>query len=132
VGASLAQPLLDGGAIQGRIDLQRGRWQEVDALYRQRVLTAFKDVEDALSAVAQTARLVDTQRTVVQASQQAYDIAQARLFTGTIDILTVLTTQTTLFQSQDLLLQDQLAQLQAAVQLFLALGGGWSVDEQGG
>ncbi len=132
MGASLAQPLLDGGAIQGRIDLQRGRWQEVDALYRQRVLTAFKDVEDALSAVAQTARLVDTQRTVVQASQQAYDIAQARLFTGTIDILTVLTTQTTLFQSQDLLLQDQLAQLQAAVQLFLALGGGWSVDEQGG
>jgi NodT family efflux transporter outer membrane factor (OMF) lipoprotein len=132
VGASLAQPLLDGGAIQGRIDLQRGRWQEVDALYRQRVLTAFKDVEDALSAVAQNARLVDTQRTVVQASQQAYDIAQARLFTGTIDILTVLTTQTTLFQSQDLLLQDQLAQLQAGVQLFLALGGGWSVDEQGG
>ena len=129
LGGALSQPLLDGGAIDGRIDLQRARWQEYELLYRQRVLSAFKEVEDALVEVVQNARQVETQTAVVQTSQRAYEIAQARLFTGTIDILTVLNTQTALFQSQDLLLQDQLAQIQSAVQLFLALGGGWSADK---
>lgn len=129
VSGALAQPLIDGGAIAGRIDLQRARWQEYELLYRQRVLSAFKEVEDALAGVAQTSRQVDTQRAVVNTNQHAYEIAQARLFTGTIDILTVLNTQTALFQAEDLLLQDQLEQIQAVVQLFLALGGGWTVDD---
>ena len=45
---------------------------------------------------------------------------------GTIDIVTLSTTQTTLFQNLDLVSQTQLARFQALVSLYQALGGGWS------
>ena len=81
-----------------------------------------------MSGLDQTSRQVDAQQALVSADQKAYDIAQARLYTGTIDILTVLSTQNALFQAQDVLAQDRLAQIQSSINLFLALGGGWRRD----
>ena len=52
-------------------------------------------------------------------------IYQAQYQAGTIDLLTVLTTETTLFQAEDMLVQVRLAHAQALVGLFQALGGGW-------
>ncbi len=50
---------------------------------------------------------------------------------GTIDLVTVLNTQQTLFQSQDNLSQVRLARLQAVVALYQALGGGWPARRDG-
>ena len=63
----------------------------------------------------------------VETAQRAYDIAEAQMTGGTIDIVTLLNTQRTLFQAQDLLVQVKLAHAQAVVGLFRALGGGWQV-----
>jgi outer membrane protein TolC len=52
-------------------------------------------------------------------------LSEKQLQAGTIDIVTLLNTELTLFQAQDALWQDQLAWLQAYVSLFQALGGGW-------
>jgi outer membrane protein TolC len=61
----------------------------------------------------------------VATAQRAYDFARAQMKAGTITILTVLNTETSLFSAQDALVQAKSARLQALVNLFGALGGGW-------
>ncbi len=125
VGASLTQPIFEGGVLEGGIELQRARWDELKQDYAKAVVSAFEDVESALAAVEMTAQQEDAQRIAVETAQRAYDIAQAQLFGGTIDIVTVLNTERTLFQAEDSYLQIKLAHAQAVVGLFRALGGGW-------
>lgn len=62
---------------------------------------------------------------VVEASQRAYTITEARLKEGTIDIVTVLQTEQTLFNAQDALAVVRLERFQALASLAQALGGGW-------
>jgi multidrug efflux system outer membrane protein len=123
--AGVLQPVLEGGRIQGNFDLQKGRQDEFLQGYRRSIVNGFADVERALIAVQQTARRVQLQRDVVTSSRRAFEISETRLREGTIDLITVLTTQTALFQAQDLLAQAQLDRLTAVVSLFQALGGGW-------
>jgi outer membrane protein TolC len=77
------------------------------------------------------ARREQAEHAAVATARKAYEISQAQLFNGTIDILTVLNTQRSLFQSEDLLAQARLAHAQAVVSLFKALGGGWQRAEEG-
>ncbi len=124
--AALSQPLFDGFLREGQLDLQRGRQLEALQTYRKTVLSAFGDVEIALIAVQQTAERERLQRAAVTSARQAFDISETRLREGTVDLVTVLQTQQTLFQAEDVLAQARLAHLQAMVSLFQALGGGWS------
>jgi multidrug efflux system outer membrane protein len=123
--AGLLQPVLEGGRIQGNFDFQKGRQDELLQLYRKAIVNGFADVERALIAVQQTTRRERLQRNVVTSSRRAFEIAETRLREGTVDLITVLTTQTTLFQAQDALALAQLDRLTAVVSLFQALGGGW-------
>jgi NodT family efflux transporter outer membrane factor (OMF) lipoprotein len=123
--AGLTQPIFEGGRLLGNIDLQKGRQDELLQIYRKAVISAFSDVETALSAVRTSTRQEQLQREVVTASQRAFDISEQRLREGTIDLVTVLQTQQTLFTAQDALVQARLARMQAIVSLYQALGGGW-------
>lgn len=123
--AGLTQPILDGARLQGLLDQQRGRQDEALQIYRKAVVNGFADVDRALIAVQQTARRESLQREVVASSRRAFEIAETRLREGTVDLITVLNTQQTLFQAQDTLAQAKLERLQAVVSLFQALGGGW-------
>ena len=123
--AGLTQPIFDGALLQGQFDLQKGKQDELLQNYRKAVVNAFTDVEKALIAVQQTAEQERLQREVVRSSRQAFTIAEQRLREGTVDLVTVLQTQQTLFQALDNLAQVRLARLQAVVSLFQALGGGW-------
>jgi outer membrane protein TolC len=111
--------------LQGQFDLQKGKQDELLQNYRRAVINAFTDVEKALIAVQQTAQQERLQREVVRSSRRAFEIAETRLRQGTVDLVTVLQTQQTLFQALDNLAQVRLARLQAVVGLFQALGGGW-------
>jgi outer membrane protein, multidrug efflux system len=124
--ASLTQPLFDGGRLFGQLDLAEAQRQEALATYRGAVLGAFRDVEQALIALQQQTTRERLQADVVRSARVAFTIAETRLREGTTDIVTVLNTQQTLFQSQDTLVQVRLARLLAAVALYQALGGGWA------
>jgi len=128
VAASLTQPIFDGGRLQGDYDLQRGRQEELLQLYRKAIIQSFADVENALVAVQQGARRERLQREVVSASRRAFEISESRLREGTIDLVTLLNTQQTLFQAEDAAAQARLAHLQAIVSLYQALGGSWIAD----
>jgi outer membrane protein TolC len=123
--AGLTQPVFDGLRLQGQLDLQRGRQDELLQLYRRAVVSAFGDVERALVDIRFTGERERLQRQVVASSRRAFEISETRLREGAVDLVTVLSTQQTLFQAQDALYQARLARLQAVVSLFQALGGGW-------
>ena len=124
--ASLAQPIFHGGELLGNLDLQKGKQDELLQTYRKAVISGFADVENALDAIRRTAERERLQREVVTSSRRAFDISEQRLREGTVDLVTVLQTQQTLFQAEDALAQARLAHVQAIVSLYQALGGGWS------
>ncbi len=123
--ASVTQPIFAGGALEAGIELEQARYDELVQTYQKAVISAFGDVENALVAVEMNGQQEAAQQIAVETAQRAYDIAQAQMFGGTIDIVTLLNTQRTLFQAQDSLVQVKLAHAQAVVGLFRALGGGW-------
>jgi NodT family efflux transporter outer membrane factor (OMF) lipoprotein len=121
----LTQPIFDGGAIQANFDLTKAQQDELLQTYRKTVVSAFADVDNALVSIKQTAARLRLQRIVVTSSRRAFELSERQLTAGTIDIVTLLNTQLTLFQAEDVLLQAQLAWLQSYVSLYQALGGGW-------
>jgi NodT family efflux transporter outer membrane factor (OMF) lipoprotein len=123
--AGLTQPIFEAGRLTGNLNLQKGRQDELLQNYRKAAISAFSDVETALEAVRQTARRERLQREAVASSRRAFDISEQRFREGTIDLVTVLQTQQTLYQAQDVLVQARLAHFQAIVSLYQALGGGW-------
>ncbi len=126
IGSNLAQPLFDGFSLQGQYELEKGRYAEAAAFYRQRILAALADTESALIATKETAKSVKIGEEAVAMSKIALDAAQAQLLEGTIDVITLSTVQTTYFQYDFNLIFARLAHFQAAVSLYQALGGGWS------
>ncbi len=123
--ASLTQPIFDGYNLQGQLDLKRAQQDELLQSYRKSIISAFADVENALIAIKQTSEHERLQALAVASSRKAYQITEERLREGTIDIVTLLNTQQTLFQTQDLLIQIRLQRYQAIISLFQALGGGF-------
>lgn len=125
VSAGLTQPIFHGGALRGELSYREARYAELLTSYHKTVLTALANVESALVAVRQTAEQRQRQRDAVSKAQRAYEYAQAQMSAGTVNILTVLNTENALFSAQDTLVQVEYSYLQALVDLFTALGGGW-------
>ena len=93
--------------------------------YRRAIVQALADVEDALVALRESTTQEALRAEAAARATRAYNIAEAQLRAGTIDLITLLNTQQTLFSARNTLAQARLARLQAAVGLFRALGGGW-------
>jgi multidrug efflux system outer membrane protein len=125
IATSVAQPLLDGFRLEGLLEFAKGRQYELVKAYCQSILIAFGDVEIALIAIADNAERERLQQVVVSTSRQAFQIAETRLREGTVDLVTVLQTQQTLFTAEDVLVQVRALRLQAVLSLFQALGGSW-------
>jgi outer membrane protein, multidrug efflux system len=125
IGGSVTQPLFQGGALLGQYQYSKARYAELMADYHKTVITAFGNVEDSLIAVRASADQLARQQNAVDKARRAYEFAQAQFHAGIVNILTVLNTETALFTAQDALAQVKLTHLEALVNLFNALGGGW-------
>ena len=123
---SATQTIFDNGAKQAQVAYDQARADELLADYRKTVVQAFTDVDNAISAYRLTTEQEGLERQAVATAQRAADIARAQVLAGTIDIVTALQAQTTLFNDLDLLAQVRLARFQALLSLYKALGGGWS------
>jgi NodT family efflux transporter outer membrane factor (OMF) lipoprotein len=123
--ASLTQPLFDGGVLLGQFELQKGQQAQFLQAYRKSVLSAFSNVEQALIAVEQTTKQERIQENVVRASRRAFMLSEQQMNSGTVNMVTLLQVEQTLFTAEDQLAVVQLARLLAVVGLFQALGGGW-------
>ena len=125
ISGGLTQQIFQGGALVGNYRLTQARYAELLADYHKSVIAAFGNVQDALVAAQQTAEQLRRERVAVEKARRAYELTELQLHAGTVNVLTVLNTQTVLFTAEDTLVQVHFAHLQALVQLFNALGGGW-------
>ena len=123
--AGLTQPIFHGGALRGQVSFSEARYTELLTTYHKTVLTAFSNVENALVAARQTAEQQERQRDAVAKARRAFEFAQAQMSAGTVNVLTVLNTENALFSAQDVLVQVEYSHLQALIDLYTALGGGW-------
>ncbi|ATE61074.1 efflux transporter outer membrane subunit [Thauera sinica] len=127
--AALVQTLFDGGRLRAQADIARSRQRELVEGYRGAILTALKEVEDALANTERDANQETAQREIVAEAQRALRLAELRYREGADDLLSVLDAQRTLFGAQDQLAQLRLARLVDSVDLYRALGGGWQADD---
>jgi outer membrane protein, multidrug efflux system len=122
---SISVPLFDGGAARAQVRAQEAALEQVRVAYQAVVLTALKDVEDALVALqGDRERLVRLQRAAVAAGNAAL-LAQQRYSSGLIDFQTVLQTQRALLTAQDSVASTTATISTDHVRLYKALGGGW-------
>jgi outer membrane protein TolC len=127
--STLTQTIFDNGQKSGTLGEAKGRFRELAADYVKSVLQALSDVETALTQQKYDAEQEALETEAVRTAQRSADIAGAQLQAGTVDIITVLNTQTTLFGDQDTLAQVRVSRFLALVALYKALGGGWTIPE---
>ena len=126
--ASVSAPLFDGGAGKAQVRVQEAALEQARLNYQATVLSALKDVEDALVALhGNTERLARLQAASTAATQ-AELLARQRYQSGLIDFRTVLDTQRSLLSTQDSVASTQATLSADHVRLYKALGGGWAPD----
>jgi NodT family efflux transporter outer membrane factor (OMF) lipoprotein len=124
--AGLTQPLFDGFLLESLLKQAKGVQLQNLQAYRKAVLSAFADVEKALVALAQSTLQERLQAEAVANSRKAFEVSETQLRAGTVNLITVLQTQQTLFTAENNLTLVRLTKLLAASSLFQALGGGWA------
>jgi NodT family efflux transporter outer membrane factor (OMF) lipoprotein len=124
--ASIGQTLFDRGLRAAQREAQQAAFEAALEGYRASVLGALRDVEDALAVVAAARERVAALQAAEQATRDAALLANNRYASGLIDFQTVLDTQRTLLNVQDNVATARTELATGHVQLYKALGGGWS------
>jgi len=125
VAGTLAATLFDGGRMRSRISAQEAVQEQALAAYEKTVLSALEDVENALAAYAAGRDSETARRAAAEAARTAALLARQLYQSGLIDFQKVLDTERTRLSAEDALATAQADILNAVVQLYKALGGGW-------
>lgn len=126
--AGISVPLLDGGAARAQVEAQDAALEQARVAYEAVVLTALKEVEDALVAMQNDRERLQRLQAAATAAANAELLARQRYASGLIDFRTVLDTQRTLLSTQDAVQTTQTSLGADHVRLYKALGGGWTPD----
>jgi NodT family efflux transporter outer membrane factor (OMF) lipoprotein len=125
LGASAAQTVFSGGARPAAVAAARATYDQFVATYRQTVLTAFQQVEDALSNLRILQAQAAAEAIAVESTRRAVEVELNLYRAGTVAYTSVITEQTLLLSNQQAALSIQQSRLVASVALIEALGGGW-------
>ncbi len=126
--AGVTMPLFDGGAGNAQLRAQQAAFEQAQLAYQAAVLTALKDVEDALVALRGNRERVARLEQAAQASSNAAQLARQRFSSGLIDFQVVLDTQRSQLSTQDSVAGARADLSADHVRLYKALGGGWVPD----
>src|SRR5215467_598401 len=124
-GSTLAQPIFTGGRLRSNVRLAEAQQQEAVLFYQETIQVAFRDVSDALVAYRKTQEFREQQQLLVNSAQDAARLSHMRYSGGVASYLEVLTNETNYFCAELNLVQAQLNELLALVELYRGLGGGW-------
>jgi NodT family efflux transporter outer membrane factor (OMF) lipoprotein len=125
IGPSVNETIFDAGLRRATVNQFIATYNADVASYRQTVLTAFQQVEDALATVRILSQQIKQQQGAEQSAQQFVKLETARYETGVDPYIDVVTAQTTLLADQQTLTTLRVQRMTASVQLIEALGGGW-------
>jgi len=122
---AVSAPIFQGGRLRAAVEGQRASTDAALANYRQVVLTALEEVENALSALSTSERREREILVAETASRNAVLYARSQYRAGLIDFQTLLDSERSLLSSQDSRATARADRATATVQLYKALGGGW-------
>jgi NodT family efflux transporter outer membrane factor (OMF) lipoprotein len=128
-GASASEVVYDAGRRKAQVDFALAQREQTTALYRQQVLSAFRDVEDQLSAL----RVLQDESVVtgraVQSARRSTELSTMRYKRGLATYLEVLTNQTIELANERTAASLTTERIVASAQLQIALGGGWNTAQ---
>jgi outer membrane protein, multidrug efflux system len=122
---SISQPIFEGGRLKSGVRLAEAQHEQLLLTYQQTIQGAFRDVSDALVAYRKYREFRIQQQLLVESARDAARLSELRFKAGSTDYLEVLTNETNAFSAELTLAQAQGSELNALVQLYQALGGGW-------
>jgi NodT family efflux transporter outer membrane factor (OMF) lipoprotein len=128
-GPSVSETLFDAGRRKAQVDYALAQRAQATALYRQQVLSAFRDVEDQLAALRVLEQEAAVQQRAVDAAKRSTELSQLRYKHGIATYLEVLTNQTTELNDERLAASLVARRIVASAQLQMALGGGWNTSQ---
>lgn len=127
--ANLSAPLFNGGRLRAQHEVTLANREALLADYRKAVIDAVADVEHAFNAIAGVDAQIAAQTDELAYTRRAFELAEARYRAGAETLLTLLTNQNALFAAEYAAIALRSQRLQASVDLYRALGGGWSRDQ---
>lgn len=125
VAAQLLAPIFHGGALQGQEEFATAQQVEIAQNYRAAVLTSLQEVNDALTATKTSKVRQDALHEAMVQAQKAYELSRGLYEAGSADYQTMLDAERTLIDAEDAYASVRLEVLEAAINLYKALGGGW-------
>lgn len=131
IGPSLYLPIFQGGRNRANLERSRAAYEESVAVFRQRVLVAFREVQDALTATRWLAEQAAAQDRAVASARRAAQLAQTRYDAGYVSYLEVIDAQRTALAAERAGTQLSAQRLNTGVALVKALGGGWHAPAAG-
>jgi NodT family efflux transporter outer membrane factor (OMF) lipoprotein len=128
-GVSAGELVFDGGRRKAQVDLALAQREQATALYREQVLSAFRDVEDQLAALRVLEEEATVQQRAVDAARHSTELSLLRYRGGLGVYLEVLTNQTIQLNDERAAAALVARRIVASAQLQMALGGGWSTAQ---
>jgi multidrug efflux system outer membrane protein len=122
---TVTQPIFQGGRLKSNVRLAEAQKEQLLLTYQQTIQGAFRDVSNGLVGYRKAHEFRIEQEQLAQSAQDAAQLSQVRFTAGKTDYVEVLTNQTNAFSTELNLAQARSNELQALVQLYQALGGGW-------
>jgi len=129
IGSSLSETVFDAGLRRATVNQFVAVYNADLAAYRQTVLAAFQQVEDALAAMRILTEQIRRQYKAVESAKVALDLETKRYETGIDPYIDVITEQNALLSAQLTLAQIEISRMTASVSLIEALGGGWDSSQ---
>lgn len=126
---SLAQTIFDGGRLRSQVASSESQRLQLLESYRAAILTALKEVEDALTNANRYREQEIAQTAVRDESRRSLRLAELRLREGAAEMSAVLEAQRTLYSSEDQLAQLRQSRLNSAIDIVKAAGGGWQLGQ---
>ena len=124
-GPAFTWNLFDHGLIANNVRLQDARLQQLLESYRNKVLRAAAEVDDAAIAVVKSAEQIELLKESVKSAERALEIANTNYHEGYADFQRVLDAQRSLFSQNDRLISARGDNIAAVIALYKSLGGGW-------
>jgi outer membrane protein, multidrug efflux system len=129
VGPFAEMPIFQSGAGQGNVDAARARARQAELTYRSTVLQALREVSNALVSTDKVREVIQQNGIRTEASREVLRLQRMRYRAGVVSYLEVLDAERQLFSAEIDDARSKLDQLLAYVELYRALGGGWSEEE---
>ena len=129
-GPTVQWNIFDAGRIRSNIRVQNARQEEALGTYEETALSAFEDVENALTAYAKEQVRRRSLEDAVKSSQESMRLSNRLYANGLTDFINVLNAEQSLYEAQNAMVQSDTTVSTDVIALYKSLGGGWEAEQQ--